>query len=430
LIGNTLLEGGPNALLVSNQATIEALTKAGGGPIPNFETGHFNALAGRDGWKKAPALVCIGQPEPSAQDLETTTRALFWLDAGPIAWLATSPDDLVRLPETARAVRMRDGSAPLLSVRYHPDRLADAVLTAIREAQLIQALGRGRPANRTEADPLTIYLLSPVVLPIPVDRLVRWSEFEPGPVERAWLRERSAGGVLPLAAAWLVERYRDLFPSERTAKRDLAKYDAKKGRSSYRVYTGQMALLAEYRTGAPRWSRALINKNHPDPEAALAAAVGAPLVAFRWVDAPSPPGGARALAVGDPAPAKGGEADPAPSPHVASQADPSPRSTEAPAPGIDPNAMLCGRALRPSMILAHLSAREQAAIAPAETRARVGSIRLEAWHGQDGDAELVTIRRPGVKTQPEKGKILDATQAPKARGEVSPETEKDARPHA
>lgn len=373
-IGAALPADGPRGLLVSNKSTVDAIQKHGGaGPILGFETAHFNAVAGRDGWRKTPVLVAIGQPEPSAQDLERTTAALFWQDHRPVAWLAEGQRQ--RLPETHRAVRMRDGTAPLLPVRHHPDPLADAALTAIREGQLVQAIGRARPTNRTPDAPLTILLLSPVVLPVSVDRLVSWSELAPGPIERAWLREARKGGVLPLAANWLVARHGDLFGSDRTAKRALAEFEARqKGHFSYKYLIGGLALLeAEYRLeGARRWSRALVKPGLHNPQDALALAVGAPLAGFRWVGVPQasepPTVSPASLRVNPDA-----DVPTAPAPPLASApaiSDATPRYREGDAPRTTP-VSLCGRLVQGA-----------GAITPAELVVRIGGVHVEAWFAE------------------------------------------------
>jgi len=384
LIGATIPANGPPGLLASNKSTVDAIQKHGGvGPIPGFENAHFNAVAGRDGWRTTPVLVVIGQPEPSAQDLERTTAALFWQDHRPIAWLAEG--QWQRLPDIHRAVRMRDGTAPLLPVRHHPDPLADAALTAIREGQLVQALGRGRPTNRTPDAPLTVLLLSPVVLPIPVDRLVSWSEIAPGPIERAWLREAEKGGVLPLAVSWMADQHRDLFGSERTAKRAIAEFEARqKGHFSYKYLIGGLALLdAEYRLeGARRWSRALVKPGLANPQDALAVAVGAPLAGFRWEGAPDAPALSKdSLALQrvdlDVATAT------APAPSLVAASDAAPQLREEAAPRINP-ASLCGC----------LAQGADAMHAPAELVGRIGHVRVEAWFAKSG-AMVRTARLDG-----------------------------------
>lgn len=374
LVGTAIRANGPLGLLVSNKSTVDAIQKQGGaGPIPGFENAHFNAVAGRDGWRTAPVLAAIGQPEPSAQDLERTTAALFWQDPRQIAWFAEG--QWQRLPDIHRAVRMRDGTAPLLPVRHHPDPLADAVLTAIREGQLVQSLGRARPTNRSLDAPLTILLLSPVVLPIPVDRLVSWSAIVPGPIERVWLQEAGKGGVLPLAANWLAARYGDLFGSERTAKRAVAEFVARqKGHFSYKYLIGGMALLdAEYRLeGARRWSRALVRPGLPNPQDALAVAVGAPLAGFRWVSPPVPPKDSSApscVDLEDSTPIV-----PAPSlASVSSASGTAPRPHEGDAPRTAP-ASICGRIIQ--------GGGERHT--PAEFVGRIGTVCVEAWFAATG----------------------------------------------
>ena len=61
---------------------------------------------------------------------------------------------------------MRAGNGVAVEGPYHPDPRAEAVRRAICEAQLVQAIGRGRGVNRTDANPLQIDILTNAVLPL------------------------------------------------------------------------------------------------------------------------------------------------------------------------------------------------------------------------------------------------------------------------
>ncbi len=384
LMAARILEGGPRGLFIANKDAVKAIQAHGDqGPVRNMDAAHFNALAGKDIWRDVPDIVVIGAPVPSAHNLEATARAFLWCDPRPIEWLPTA-QQFRRLPDEARAVRMRDGTAPLVRVAAHPAPLVDTVLRAIRDAELIQAIGRARPANRAAATPLRVTVLGGVVLPMTVDHLLPWAEIRPGSIEAALARALGGRGVLPLAAAWLHAKMPDLFPSLRTAEREAGGAIPKDRQSSYRLYLGEVAVFAAYRVGKSKsWSRALIRKGHPDPEGALAEAIGAPLAAFRWVDAPAPSDASRdapTLPAATAEAAPGAIATPTPpdvpAPSLAatlSPADAPPRFLEGDAPRVAP-ASLCGR-LAPGL---------SPSAAPAELAMRIGPAHIEGWFTAGG----------------------------------------------
>ena len=79
--------------------------------------------------------------------------------AGAFAWY----------PQVKRGIRLSDGSAVTVRGDQHSDPFVEAVRWQICEAELVQAIGRGRAINRTAETPLDINLLFDTVLPITVD---------------------------------------------------------------------------------------------------------------------------------------------------------------------------------------------------------------------------------------------------------------------
>ena len=90
----------------------------------------------------------------------------------------------------------------------HADSTAEAIRWSICEAELIQAMGRGRGVNRTAGKPLQIDLLTDVVLPVTVNELVTWSELRP--TRRDLMAAR---GVVLENAADMAACFPDLWPT-------------------------------------------------------------------------------------------------------------------------------------------------------------------------------------------------------------------------
>ena len=103
-----------------------------------------------------------------------------------------------------------------LKARITPDPRAEEVRWAICEAQLVQAIGRGRGVNRTDANPLLIDILTNVVLPIEIDEVTTWGRIQP----RTAHVMRSAGAV-PLSYTDMATAYPALFPSRDAAKKTI-----------------------------------------------------------------------------------------------------------------------------------------------------------------------------------------------------------------
>ena len=73
-----------------------------------------------------------------------------------------------------RGIALKDGTGVAVECAQHSDPLAEAVRWQVCEAELIQAIGRGRGVNRTAETPLDIDVLADVVFPAAVDTVEEW----------------------------------------------------------------------------------------------------------------------------------------------------------------------------------------------------------------------------------------------------------------
>jgi hypothetical protein len=94
--------------------------------------------------------------------------------------------------------RLKGSAEPVKAPRTgHPDARIDAVLMAIREAELRQALGRIRPVQRPGGDALPdcdVILLTnvPLGLDVEIDSLHKWDDLAGDGIDRVW-----TAGVIP-----------------------------------------------------------------------------------------------------------------------------------------------------------------------------------------------------------------------------------------
>ena len=203
-IENRATEMHTGRVLVICQKGLEAALDNGTLP-DNVELAHFNAIAGQNAWRDVALLILIGRTEPPPREVEKLARALFDADITPIPmgeWY----------PKIERGVQMRDGGVAAIETPHHPDLCAEAVRWQICEAELIQAIGRGRAVNRSADNPLYIDILTNYALPIVVDELTTWPLIQPSFAEI--MRSR---GAVPLVYRDIGDAYPDLFTSRNAA---------------------------------------------------------------------------------------------------------------------------------------------------------------------------------------------------------------------
>lgn len=170
---------------------------------------HFNALSGLDRWGGVAGMLILGRTLPSPAMVEHLARAMTNRPveaAGGRSWW---------YGESKRAIRLADGGTQILPGDHHADPLAEAIRWSICEAELIQAIGRGRGVNRTSETPLEVDLLTDVVLPVTIDTVLSWDEARPGRTDIM-----AARGVLLDNAADRARCFPDLWPTPEAAKQD------------------------------------------------------------------------------------------------------------------------------------------------------------------------------------------------------------------
>jgi hypothetical protein len=165
---------------------------------------HFTAVAGENAWSDVALLIVIGRTEPAPSAVERIARVLFGAEVAELCdWY----------PQLRRGVRMRDGRVFAAESSKHPDPQVEAVRWSICEAQLLQAIGRGRAVNRTADNPLLIDVVTNVALPIVVDEFITWDLIQPTIAET--MRSR---GAVPTTYRDTAGAYPDLVPTPHAAE--------------------------------------------------------------------------------------------------------------------------------------------------------------------------------------------------------------------
>ncbi|CAA7621914.1 conserved hypothetical protein [Magnetospirillum sp. SS-4] len=198
---------GPDLLVIGQKDTLDHLRTSG---LPaNVDVVHFNALSGLDRWGGVAGMLILGRTLPSPAAVEHLARAMTNRPveaAGGRSWW---------YGESKRAIRLADGGTQILPGDHHADPLAEAIRWSICEAELIQAIGRGRGVNRTSETPLEVDLLTDVVLPVTIDTVLSWDEARPGRTDIM-----ATHGVMLDNAADRARCFPDLWPTPEAAKQD------------------------------------------------------------------------------------------------------------------------------------------------------------------------------------------------------------------
>ncbi|HEX2939587.1 MAG TPA: hypothetical protein VHO91_00975, partial [Rhodopila sp.] len=191
-------KSGGDALAVTYQAIEDRFQG-----VPGVRSAHFNAISGLDTFGGVRSLFVIGRPMPNPTDTRLMALAL---SGRPI------PAEDAAL-ET-RGAFMADGSGRPINVRVYADPSLEAIRAAVTDAEVVQVIGRGRAVNRPAATPLAVFVLADVLLPLPVNNLVRWEDVRLNPVERM-----AARGVVFTSPADAWRACPDLFPSAEAARK-------------------------------------------------------------------------------------------------------------------------------------------------------------------------------------------------------------------
>jgi putative DNA primase/helicase len=225
----------PGNVLVIVQKEVELTLKSFGNLPFNVEIDHFNNIKGIDRWKDVAAEIIIGRTLPGSQSVEGTAAALSGRHIPP-SLTATGRNWY----ETVSGYReMADGSFIPAKVLRHPDSLANAVMRSTCQGEILQAAGRVRGINRTAQNPVDLWILTDVDLPLPIDEILLVDDLEPTATELML----ETGGIAFESAAFAAKYYPELFEGLEEAKYALRAEKLGKTRKRYILLTKIPQLL-------------------------------------------------------------------------------------------------------------------------------------------------------------------------------------------
>jgi hypothetical protein len=160
---------------------------------------HHGAIEGVNRWEHMATVLVIGRP---ATDRPTGERYGEVIRGGAVDRVAAENS---AWPKRAAAIRLADGSGHRIEQPCHPDPLVEAWRWSVTEGAVIQAIGRARGVRRTAANPLRVVVLASMALPLAVDAVATWDDYQPDRVTVGAAEAALFVRALPLAAADLAK---------------------------------------------------------------------------------------------------------------------------------------------------------------------------------------------------------------------------------
>jgi hypothetical protein len=217
--------GGP-VLLIAQKAVREALEAHG---LPDtIHFAHFNALSGLDTFKDVRGLIVIGRPLPRPSSVEMMREVLTGKAGVRLPGWYGKAKAALNMNGTGHGPRVFSQAGHGGRITYgtdrHPDEITEKLRWMICEAEILQAIGRGRGVNRKPDNPLHIDILTHIPLPLAVNEADTFAAFEPTPFDLMAARgvivpDTSAKGAWGVVAAMLPDVFADMQAAKNTLGR-------------------------------------------------------------------------------------------------------------------------------------------------------------------------------------------------------------------
>jgi hypothetical protein len=264
---------------------------------PGIKIAHYGNIRGSNQFADCDALIILGREQPPPEDIEEIAKA-FWYDTEkPLRLAKTGAGGGKVYVPSKRCYEMADGTKVKGNVEVHRDPRCQAVLSEVRENEMVQAIDRGRLI--WNQDRKHIYILCDIPLPgVKIDRLVSWDNLRgAGRLHEALSAQVAAGETcLPLEPGWLSTHYPKMWKTLKAAQRwvesssEVLEIMRNPHRSNIDILLEGRGFLEitiieslpdQRQPGHNRWSRALVWGDIA-PGASLARALGLKETEFRW----------------------------------------------------------------------------------------------------------------------------------------------------
>jgi hypothetical protein len=201
VVASQISNAHPTKILLACSKTVEAKLQQFGLP-DKCETIHYGAVTGSNKYSDVPCIIVVGRIELPIIQAELQA-----------ALLDERPLDMPAKNYPQRQVIVKDQTLPAY---YHPDPLTEEIRRHWNEGQILQAIGRGRAIRRRVRNPLDVFLLTNVPLPIEEEHLTltTWKDIQPTKLEVLLAKH----DIVPLGSGELMRHFPDLFDTKDKAR--------------------------------------------------------------------------------------------------------------------------------------------------------------------------------------------------------------------
>lgn len=207
----SIIDRSPTAAVFGSKDVIHTL-----GLQDHARACHFGALRGLNRFETFDKALIIGREQPTSDAIDRIARA--FASANGQGYV---PGEYIN---ESRVVRAKEAKGSI-QVKRHPDAWGDRILRQIREAEIEQAIDRVRLIHNKYSK--EVYLLSPVVIDITVDYMVKWLDFRKGGARLE--RAVQSQGFIPLSPRECGRLLPQFWSNQETARADLGGALLKKG---------------------------------------------------------------------------------------------------------------------------------------------------------------------------------------------------------
>lgn len=193
-------------------------------PLPeNVDTAHFQNLKGLNRYSNIPCIIVIGRPMPPMDYIERLTESIYY-DDGNIGDIQENGVYTKRKAKIHTRSR-KDGAlgAWEIEIHGHNNELCNDIIELITDAEVKQAIGRGRIVGRKEGNALELLIFGQIDTGLPIDKEI---QFDRADASISQLMQKR--GIITLNTKAARDFYSYLLPENERSQRAFQQKTLKK----------------------------------------------------------------------------------------------------------------------------------------------------------------------------------------------------------